>query len=451
MTVKRSCLRMLRVSPLWLWGLILLVQCTIPPADTAPPTATRETVVTSTPTLVGYSVNTTAKIRSGPGFDYDVVGNKAPGDTVEPIARSADGQWLQLGEGQWIFFSSVKGTTRSLPIVPTPPEAPTVSETEPDTVDAEIPESYFERPLIPGAVYAATPEWKAVAAALVEERRAPILEDDPDPPYTFARVLLHTDVYGCDRGFERCDLRPGAYPGTWIVLLHETVQPDGYRICYTGEFSGNEGQLRRTGWALYPCSALTYPVDNPLSDTFRASVEAYVTQGYAPSPTAVSGWEELLTVRSMYRSWAYNCHSQGCLWVQMIDNVDYDLLGVDTLPDGTDICLLQSKAVGWWLLPCEALVMHEGNIGRAVDSAVGLAVGARVMGRSINALHCPPGHGPLEADWDNCDHGLLEWTLDYDITGIVWSGSEWFCGLATADTDKIYVVLCSNLGHPIGY
>ena len=85
-----------------------------------PPTPRAKATLTPTPTPTGYVVNTTARIRSGPGFDYEVVDQKTRGTRVHPIARTADGRWLQLGVEQWIFAYSVDGV-RPLPVATVPP------------------------------------------------------------------------------------------------------------------------------------------------------------------------------------------------------------------------------------------------------------------------------------------------------------------------------------------
>ncbi len=85
----------------------------IPAIPTAVPAA--DTLV-PTPLAITFRVRAQSNVRAGPGTNYGIVGSQQEGDTVRPIARTSDGQWLELGPGWWIFASLVEGDLSSLPI-----------------------------------------------------------------------------------------------------------------------------------------------------------------------------------------------------------------------------------------------------------------------------------------------------------------------------------------------
>ncbi len=82
------------------------IPTTVPAADTLVPT----------PLAITFRVRVQSNVRAGPGTNYGIVGSQQEGDTVRPIARTSDGQWLELGPGWWIFASLVEGDLSSLPI-----------------------------------------------------------------------------------------------------------------------------------------------------------------------------------------------------------------------------------------------------------------------------------------------------------------------------------------------
>ena len=73
---------------------------------------------TPTPTseAVAITVRTQSNVRAGPSTDFAVVGSQQEGDAVQPVARTEDGLWLELGPGRWIFASLVEGDHGGLPI-----------------------------------------------------------------------------------------------------------------------------------------------------------------------------------------------------------------------------------------------------------------------------------------------------------------------------------------------
>jgi hypothetical protein len=60
-------------------------------------------------------INTTANIRSGPGTQYEIVGQAQTGDSVTVVACNVDCSWLKLDNGNWIaaFLVDLVGTTGS--------------------------------------------------------------------------------------------------------------------------------------------------------------------------------------------------------------------------------------------------------------------------------------------------------------------------------------------------
>ncbi len=85
-----------------------------------PPTCVEVMAPTPTPTLT-FQMRYSAPVRSGPNFEYHIVGRKEQGDPVEPIAQTTDGRWLKLGEGQWILAFMLEGNKEFLPIATRPP------------------------------------------------------------------------------------------------------------------------------------------------------------------------------------------------------------------------------------------------------------------------------------------------------------------------------------------
>lgn len=69
-----------------------------------PAEATQEPVVVSWGTVI---VERGANIRSGPGLENEIVAVVPQGYLVAYVAESADGEWLKLEDGHWIFASLV--------------------------------------------------------------------------------------------------------------------------------------------------------------------------------------------------------------------------------------------------------------------------------------------------------------------------------------------------------
>lgn len=57
-----------------------------------------------------------SNVRAGPGTGFAIVGSQGEGDTILPVGRTSDGQWLELGSGRWIYAPLVDGELGGLPI-----------------------------------------------------------------------------------------------------------------------------------------------------------------------------------------------------------------------------------------------------------------------------------------------------------------------------------------------
>jgi len=54
------------------------------------------------------TVNTDANLRNGPGLEATIVASVLAGTEVTVVGRADDGQWLELGDGLWIFAALVE-------------------------------------------------------------------------------------------------------------------------------------------------------------------------------------------------------------------------------------------------------------------------------------------------------------------------------------------------------
>ena len=109
------------------------------PRNTHTPTPTPR----ATPTPA-YVVNTNSNVRSGPSTDFSIVGGRQQGQVVNPLARTEDGSWVQIGTGQWIYSQLITGNigsiiiTYDLPALPSPTTTPI-----PTSVPQPTPVEYF--------------------------------------------------------------------------------------------------------------------------------------------------------------------------------------------------------------------------------------------------------------------------------------------------------------------
>ena len=131
----------------------------VPTSPTATATATRQPTATATrqPTATPtpeYYVTGSANLRSGPGTNYDIVGGRQPNDVLSPIARTADGEWIQGDDNIWIWSGLVEGNIESLPVTSDLPVAPEPTATpllikQPQTPETTTPATSNEAALKP--------------------------------------------------------------------------------------------------------------------------------------------------------------------------------------------------------------------------------------------------------------------------------------------------------------
>lgn len=97
-----------------------------------------ETAPTPSPALA--VANTNARLRAGPGTEYQQVGSVLAGTALDIVARNEAGDWYQLASGAWIFGELVDNAPTvpvtaviptAAPVVVAPTAAPIVSPTQP--------------------------------------------------------------------------------------------------------------------------------------------------------------------------------------------------------------------------------------------------------------------------------------------------------------------------------
>jgi uncharacterized protein YraI len=66
------------------------------------------------------TVITAANLRQSPSTEAPVVGAATEGETLTIVGQTADGAWLQLENGAWIFAQLVNNPPVNLPVVETP-------------------------------------------------------------------------------------------------------------------------------------------------------------------------------------------------------------------------------------------------------------------------------------------------------------------------------------------
>ena len=70
------------------------------------------------------TVNASSNLRGGPGTNYPVIGQQQWGDSVKPIVRTGDSQWIKLAKGAWIHASLLDdesldlAVTQQIPLLP---------------------------------------------------------------------------------------------------------------------------------------------------------------------------------------------------------------------------------------------------------------------------------------------------------------------------------------------
>ena len=75
------------------------------------------------------AVNASAKLRSGPGTNYAVVGGAKKGDILTVTGRNAASTWYRLSNGFWISASLVANPPQNVAVASAPPP-PTIAPTK---------------------------------------------------------------------------------------------------------------------------------------------------------------------------------------------------------------------------------------------------------------------------------------------------------------------------------
>ena len=114
------------------------------PKPTRTPRPTRIPLPVATVTPIPYIVNNNANVRNGPGTNYSIVGSRQQGDILIPVARTTDGEWIQISSVEWIWAGLVDGNIAILPVTHNIPAAPTAT---PQPTAVPIPPTVTPQPV----------------------------------------------------------------------------------------------------------------------------------------------------------------------------------------------------------------------------------------------------------------------------------------------------------------
>lgn len=110
------------------------------PIDTSKPTPLPEAAPpTGTQPVVGSVANKGANLRTGPGTNYDQVGQVSAGQSLDLVATNQTGDWYKLASGKWIAAFLVDNAPTGLPIVEV--SAPVIQPTTAAAVPSAASES----------------------------------------------------------------------------------------------------------------------------------------------------------------------------------------------------------------------------------------------------------------------------------------------------------------------
>lgn len=95
-----------------------------------------------------------AKVRSGPGTAYGVIGNAKKCEAIVAAGRNAANDWLQISTGGWISRSLVTNAPSGLPVVsaPAPPVAAPLKVVPIVVAPTAVPAVPTAVPIVPTAV-----------------------------------------------------------------------------------------------------------------------------------------------------------------------------------------------------------------------------------------------------------------------------------------------------------
>ncbi len=188
--------------PVPTWTPTAVTVTTVSPTSTPAPVQVANTPVPA-PDSNAYTVRSSANLRGGPGTNYRIVGSQQAGDSVQPIGRTEDAQWLELVDEHWIYAPLVDGESSRLPITrdfPAPPPQPTVAPPTPTTVVATpspTPTTVAATPSPTPTTVAATPSPTPTTVAATPSP-TPTTVAANSPPY-----LVHYQPGGISTKVER--------------------------------------------------------------------------------------------------------------------------------------------------------------------------------------------------------------------------------------------------------
>ncbi len=187
---------------------VAVVMVEAPTATPAPPTLTPAPLPTTAPaptvaaTLVVTAAGATpaaapatlvitesfANVRSGPGLNYEILGQVKQGDSLPVIGKSADGQWWQITVNAapvWVYaqLAQANAAAAAAPIV-TPAPAPTAAATTVATPAATLA-------LVPIGASSTPAAQASPPTATADPASAGLPPCNPDNP--FWAVKIHKD------------------------------------------------------------------------------------------------------------------------------------------------------------------------------------------------------------------------------------------------------------------
>ena len=97
----------------------------------------------------------TANVRQGPGLDHPVLAVLSANTPIEVVDRNADGSWLRMSNGAWIYAQLVSNAPADLPEVAVAPGVNPPNTTPPPTApipapSPELPAQPQPAPPVPG-------------------------------------------------------------------------------------------------------------------------------------------------------------------------------------------------------------------------------------------------------------------------------------------------------------
>ena len=168
-----------------------------PPTDTPPPAATQP------PAGPVLNILQPANIRTGPGFNYPVIGGLQAGETAVAIGRDTSAQWYVInyfgaanGQG-WVstLVSSYTGDTNGLPVIAAPPPPPPPTDTPvptapPAPTNPPAPSVYSSRGIVGNAFSVENTAAGAGQNIWFNFK----VTNTTDGPISFAVLAAHTDA-----------------------------------------------------------------------------------------------------------------------------------------------------------------------------------------------------------------------------------------------------------------